>query len=84
MIAAAAALWGMIGLYSSFLSDRGYTNMQIIFLRSALTTVFMGIFLLIKDRKLFKIDIKDVWIFVGMGFLSFCMFKHLKCSKILQ
>lgn len=82
MIAAAAVLWGMIGLYSSFLSGRGYTNMQIIFLRSALTTVFMGIFLLTKDRKLFKIDIKDVWIFIGMGFLSFCMFNFFYFNAI--
>lgn len=82
MISAAAVLWAMIGLYTDVFGKMGYTNMQIIFLRSAATVIFMGIFLFIKDKKLFTVKLKDMWIFIGMGFLSFCMFNFLYFSSI--
>ncbi len=52
-----------------------------------LTTVFMALILVIKDRKLFKIKLKDVWCFLGTGLLSIvffnlCYFKEITITSL--
>lgn len=70
----AAFLWGLIGFFTTNLSTAGFTNMQIIFIRASITTLFLGITLLIRGKGEFKVKFKDLWMFFGMGFISFCIF----------
>ena len=70
----AAFLWGLIGFFTTNLSTAGFTNMQIIFIRASITTLFLGITLLIRGKNEFKVKFKDLWMFFGMGFVSFCLF----------
>lgn len=74
MILIAASGWGIIGVFSRPLSSAHLTAMQITFIRSILVAIGMGIFLLLKDRNLLRIKIKDLWIFLGMGLVSIVFF----------
>ncbi|MBE6542289.1 MAG: EamA family transporter [Ruminococcaceae bacterium] len=70
MILLAAVLWGTTGVFMTFLREAGFSPMQIVFLRSSLSTVLLGLFLLISDRSKFRFKLKDIWIFVGTGIVS--------------
>ena len=74
MILTAAAGWGVIGVFSRPLSAAGLTSVQTTFVRSVTVMAGMGIFLLIKDRSLFRIKLKDIWIFLGTGLISIIFF----------
>ncbi len=74
MVIAAGCLWGVIGLFSRKLSAVGFDAVQITALRSLVTAA--GLFLLLfgKDRKLCRVDWKDLWMFLGTGICSIAGF----------
>ena len=74
MILTAAAGWGVIGVFSRPLSAAGLTSVQTTFVRSVTVMAGMGIVLLLKDRSLFRIKLKDIWIFLGTGLISIIFF----------
>ena len=74
MILTAAAGWGLIGLFSRPLTAAGLSALQVTFVRSVIVFVGMGVFLLVKDRSLFRIDPRDIWIFLGTGLVSIVFF----------
>lgn len=74
MILIAASGWGIIGIFTRPLLGTGLNVIQITFVRSVITVMGMGIFLLIKDRTLFYIKLKDLWIFLGTGLISIIFF----------
>ena len=74
MILAAAAGWGVIGVFSRPLSAAGLDEIQITFIISITVAVAMGIFLFFKDKSLFRIQFKDIWIFLGTGLVSIVFF----------
>lgn len=87
LILLAGALWGCMGLFVRPLNEKGLTSWDIVFLRAVLTTLAMAVILLIKDRKLFKIRLKDLWCFLGTGLLSivffnFCYFKAITITSL--
>lgn len=83
-IIAAGVLWGTMGIFVRSLSLYGFTSMQISALR-LITGVFMiAAFAAIKDRKLFKVAIRDIYLFVGMGVLSVLLMSWLYFSAIIR
>ena len=70
----AALLWGCIGIFTRSMLKIGFTAVQIVAVRAFVTVILMGIYILIKDPKLFKINPKDLWMFFGTGILSFLFF----------
>ena len=74
LILVAASGWGVIGLFSRPLSAAGLDAMQITYVRSVLVAVGMGLLLLIKDRKLLRIELRDGWMFLGTGLVSIIFF----------
>ena len=87
LIMLAGILWGCMGLFVRPLNEKGLNSWDIVFLRTVLTTVFMALILVIKDRKLFKIKLKDVWCFLGTGLLSIvffnlCYFKEITITSL--
>lgn len=77
MVATAGALWGVIGLFSRALTDAGLTSLQITLTRSFITAVGVIVILAFYDRKLMKIDPKDIWMFIGTGVCSIVLFNVL-------
>lgn len=74
MILTAAAGWGVIGVFTRPLTAAGLSAIQTTIVRSLTVTVGMGIFLLIKDKSLFRVKLKDFWIFLGTGLISIVFF----------
>lgn len=75
-ISLAAVLWGTIGLVVRHLNDAGIGSMQVVFLRAFTTVVILVPLLLIFDRSVFKIKLKDIWCFVGTGIVSIVCFTY--------
>ena len=74
LIILAAILWGTIGIFTRELLGFGFTPIQITGARCAVTAVCMVGFLLLVDREKLKIDLKDIWMFIGTGLLSIVFF----------
>ena len=73
-ILGAGFCWGIIGAFSKPLAQMGYSSFQITAVRCIVTLIGLAGILAVKDRKLFYIEIKDVWMFVGTGILSITLF----------
>ena len=80
-------LWGCLGVFVRNLNDVGLVSMDIVFLRAVVTAVSMVLFLLVYDRKMLKIRLKDFWCFLGTGiasitFFNFCYFKAVTLTSM--
>ena len=87
LILLAGILWGCMGFFVRPLNEKGLSSWDIVFLRAILTTLFMAILLLIKDKNLFKIKLRDLWCFGGTGLLSIvffnlCYFKEITITSL--
>ena len=83
----AGCLWGCMGLFVRPLNKKGFSSWDIVFVRAVVTMLCMGIFLIIYDRKMFRIKIKDIWCFLGTGLLSIvffnlCYFKEITLTTL--
>ena len=79
-----AALWGIISLFSRPLNALGFSSAEITFMRSLLSVVFLGIFLLITNEKLFIVSLRDIplLIFLGIGcFMTVCLLYTLSIEE---
>ena len=87
LILLAGILWGSMGLFVRPLNAKGLSSWDIVFIRAFLTMIFMAVFILVKDRSLFKIKLKDIWCFIGTGLLSIvffnlCYFKEITIAPL--
>lgn len=87
LILIAGVLWGSMGLFVRILNAQGLASMEIVGLRATVTVVALFLFLLLFDRKLFKICWKDLWCFLGTGicsivFFNFCYFKAITLTSL--
>ena len=83
----AGTLWGCIGIFVRHYTALGLNSMQIALLRLSISAVLFSVFILIFDRKLFKIKLKDIWIFLGSGIISvgvftICYFQSITLSSL--
>lgn len=83
----AGALWGSMGIFVRRYNAHDMSSMEIVALRAVVTVVMMFVFLMIYNRKLLKIKLKDIWCFVGTGLLSiiffnFCYFKAITMTSL--
>ena len=87
LILIAGVLWGSMGLFVRTLNAQGLASMEIVGLRATVTVVALFLFLLLFDRKPFKICWKDLWCFLGTGicsivFFNFCYFKAITLTSL--
>lgn len=82
LILLAGILWGCIGLFVRPLNEAGLYAMEIVAARSYVTAVAMFLFILIYDRKLLRIHLKDLWCFLGTGICSIIFFNYCYFSCI--
>lgn len=72
----AAIGWGITGIFISSLGAYGLTTQFISAARSLLTALIIGLWLLVSNHKAFVIRLKDIWVFIGTGILSFTFFTY--------
>lgn len=66
----AGVLWGSAGVFVRKLNDFGMDKYSILGTRMLVAVVIMLVMLLIYNRSLLKIKIKDTWLFLGTGILG--------------
>jgi drug/metabolite transporter (DMT)-like permease len=81
----AGVLWGTIGLFVNFLGAKfGFTSMEIVAIRAIFSVVVAIPVILIQDPKLFKINIREIWCFIGTGCLSNVFFNYCYFRTIIE
>lgn len=87
LILLAGVLWGSMGIFVRTLTANNLATMEIVFLRAIVTSAVLFVFLLIYNRTLFRIRLKDIWCFIGTGicsiaFFNFCYFKSITLTSM--
>lgn len=75
-VAAAAFLWGLIGLFGTLLSRAGIASLEIVAIRAVFSGVFLTLYWMIRDRAVLHIKLTDLKYFAGTGLLSFLVFNY--------
>lgn len=70
----AGVCWGIIGIFTRTLSENGFSSIQITTSRCAVTAICLTVYLILVDKDKLKIDIKDIWYFLGTGIGSIVFF----------
>ena len=74
LIIIAGCFWGSMGIFVRRLGLYGFDSIQIVSIRVTLAAIFFALVLCIKDRKGFRISLKDIPLFVGLGIGSILFF----------
>ncbi|MBQ3331542.1 MAG: EamA family transporter [Ruminococcus sp.] len=78
----AGTLWGCIGIFVRRYNALGLDSMQTVAVRMVIAAVLLMLFVLIYKPKLYKIRLKDIWIFLGSGVISVGLFTYCYFSSI--
>lgn len=86
-VAIAGICWGIIGIFTRRLGTAGLDSIQITFLRNFFAAAELFLFLFIKDKRNLRINIKDIWMFVGTGicsvaFFNICYFRTIEMTTM--
>lgn len=86
-VTGAAILWGILVIFIKNLSVAGLASMEIVTLRVYGAALILVIGLLLYNKNLLRIKLKDAWCFVGTGvvsivFFSYCYFKNVTVSSV--
>ncbi len=81
-VLAAGILWGCIGIFVRHYTALGLSSMQTVSIRMTLAALMFTLFVLIYKPRLFKIRLKDIWIFLGSGIISVGLFTYFYFTSI--
>lgn len=73
LVALAAVLWALLGIFSVQIHQFGFSSTEISALRWIFAAVIMFVLVLVTDRKKLKIKLKDVWMFALAGIFSYML-----------
>ena len=82
LIILAGCFWGSMGIFVRRLSTFGFSPIQIVSLRITVAALAFSLLLLIKDRSGFRIALRDLPLFLGLGFGSILFFTVCYFSAI--
>ncbi len=74
LIILAGCFWGSMGIFVRKLGEYGFGSIQIVSIRVTLAALIFALVLFLKDRAGFKISIRDIPLFLGLGFGSILFF----------
>lgn len=82
----AGALWGCISLFVRRLDAAGLSSFDISAVRMVVGAVGMLCIVLVVDRRLLRIRLRDAWLFVGTGVISLTLFNvcYFTCISISE
>lgn len=67
LIILAGLLWGTSAIFVHFLTPLGVTSMQMTFVRGTVSTVAIGLYILISNKELFRTSISDMAFYIPSG-----------------
>ncbi len=77
-------LWGLTGIYVRYLNALGISSAGVVWLRVVSAFLVLFLFLFIKDRRLLRIRLRDLWCFVGTGICSIALFNYCYFTNITE
>ena len=83
-ILAAAALWGVIGIWNRRLMAAGLSPTSIVTVRNCGGMVLLGLVLAVRDRSVFRVRREHLKYFFGTGVVSVVLFTacYFSCQKL--
>ncbi len=82
LIILAACFWGSMGIFVRRLTVYGFDSIQIVSIRVTLAALIFALILLIKDRTGLLLSVRDIPLFLGLGFGSILFFTVCYFSAI--
>ena len=87
LIILAGCFWGSMGIFVRRLSIFGFSPIQIVALRITVAALAFSLLLLIKDRSGFRIALRDLPLFLGLGlgsvlFFTVCYFSAIEMMPL--
>jgi drug/metabolite transporter (DMT)-like permease len=87
LILMAGVLWGSMGLFVRKLNSMGLASMDIVALRAIVTSIALFLYLLLFQRSMLRIRIRDIWCFLGTGicsivFFNVCYFEAITLTSL--
>ena len=84
---AAGSLWGIISLFLKPMLNLGFSQIQTVTLRCLVAAAVLGVYMLIKDKGLFRFKLRDIWCFLGtelvsLMFFSICYFYSMTYNGV--
>ena len=74
LIIIAACFWGSMGIFVRRLTTYGFDSIQIVSIRVTLAGLIFSLFLLIREGSGFRISLRDIPLFLGLGLGSILFF----------
>lgn len=83
-ILAAAALWGMIGLWNRHLMAGGFSPYTIVLVRNMGGLILLAAIFAVKDRSVFRVERRHLKYFFGTGVVSVLLFTvcYFSCQQV--
>jgi len=81
-VLAAGAFWGTMGFFARNLYAAGFGPLEVAQTRITTGLLFVGLYILLFNRSLFRVRIKDIWCFLGTGIMSLLMFSTCYFSAL--
>ena len=83
-ILAAAALWGMIGLWNRRLMAAGLSPLSVVLVRNLGGCALLALFFTLRDRSVFRVERRHLKYFFGTGVVSVLLFTvcYFSCQKL--
>lgn len=74
LIIIGGCMWGTMGIFARAFTAAGFSSSSVVTVRSIIAAVVLSLVLLVYNKELFKIKIKDLWCFIGTGVIGIFMF----------
>lgn len=74
-VLSAAMLWGTAGIFVRTVQN-DIKEMQLVLCRAVFSALIFGAMIFLKDKSLFKIRLRDLWIFISAGLFSIVLFNY--------
>lgn len=81
-VLAAGTFWGTMGFFARSLYSAGFGPLEVAQTRITTGLVFVGLYILLFNRNLFKVKLKDIWCFLGTGIVSLLLFSTCYFSAL--
>ena len=87
LIILAGIFWGSMGIFVRRLAEYGFTPIQIVCIRVVLAALIFSVIQLVKDPKGFRISLRDIPLFLGLGlgsilFFTVCYFTSITMMSL--
>lgn len=85
LVIIAGILWGTSTIFVYWMAPMGFSSLQMTFVRALVTFFAMAVYVLIKDRGLFKLRLKELLLFICSGVAFFgtasCYYKSMQMTS---